>query len=69
MKYFESIFNNFEKFVYDTDLDGKSGFEWLPMNKMETHLYNIRHIQHHVGQLVERLHQSGIKGISWERMG
>ena len=69
MKYFESIFNNCEKFVYDTDLNDKSGVEWLPMNKIELHLYNIRHIQHHVGQLVERLHQSGIKGINWERMG
>lgn len=39
----------------------------FPMNRLQLHLYNIRHLQHHVGQLTERLHQAGIKGIKWER--
>ena len=43
----------------------KSGFFWLGMNLFELHLYNIRHVQHHTGQLIERLHQVGIKGIKW----
>ena len=47
------------------DMQAPSGFEWLPMNKAELHLYNIRHIQHHVGQLTERLHVAGITGIEW----
>ncbi|WP_139366991.1 DinB family protein [Sediminibacterium ginsengisoli] len=47
------------------DMRASSGFEWLPMNKAELHLYNIRHLQHHVGQLVERLHYAGITGIRW----
>jgi hypothetical protein len=65
-EYLETIFNNLENSVNDTLLDEKSGFDWLPMNRMELHLYNIRHIQHHTGQLIERLHQKGIKGIVWE---
>ncbi|HKX17931.1 MAG TPA: DinB family protein [bacterium] len=28
-----------------------SGFSWLPMTRGELHIYNIRHIQHHSGQL------------------
>jgi hypothetical protein len=68
-EYLESIVNICEKSLKGMLPDEESGFEWLPMNKIELHLYNIRHIQHHIGQLVDRLHQSGIKGINWERMG
>lgn len=37
------------------DLDSESGFYWLPFSKAELQLYNIRHIQHHAGQLIDRL--------------
>ena len=36
-------------------LDAESGFHWLPFNRLEAHMYNIRHLQHHVGELCERL--------------
>ncbi len=32
-------------------LEHLSGFQWLPFSRGEVHLYNIRHIQHHTGQL------------------
>lgn len=32
-------------------LEGPSGFSWLPFSRGELHLYNIRHIQHHTGQM------------------
>lgn len=32
-------------------LAGPSGFPRLPFSRAELHLYNIRHIQHHTGQL------------------
>jgi hypothetical protein len=32
-------------------LRGGSGFSWLPISRGELHIYNIRHIQHHAGQL------------------
>jgi uncharacterized damage-inducible protein DinB len=32
-------------------LEGESGFHWLKFSRTEAHLYNIRHIQHHTGQL------------------
>jgi hypothetical protein len=32
-----------------------SGFSWLPFGKLELQLYNIRHLQQHTGELMERL--------------
>lgn len=66
LDYLKSINNKCEDLVKTTAMEDESGFDWLTMNKRELQFYNIRHIQHHVGQLVERLHQIGIKGISWE---
>jgi DinB superfamily len=37
------------------DYAGPSGFEWIPLSKLELQFYNIRHIQHHTGELFERL--------------
>jgi hypothetical protein len=65
-EYLNLIFDNCKHSVNDVPLTKQSGFEWLPINKLELHLYNIRHIQHHIGQLIERLHQKGIGGIKWE---
>ena len=32
-------------------LMGPSGFSWLKFARAEAHLYNLRHLQHHAGQL------------------
>lgn len=32
-------------------LAGPSGFSWLKMTRAEVYLYNLRHIQHHAGQM------------------
>jgi len=67
--YAEQIFDDVEFKVSQQDLKALSGFEWLPMNKFELHLYNLRHLQHHIGQLVERLRLVGFKGIAWVANG
>jgi hypothetical protein len=51
------------------DLSAASGFYWLPFNKMELQLYNIRHLQHHTGQLADRLRAVAGVGINWVRGG
>ena len=66
-EYSRSLFNDCDSLVANIG-QIKSGFDWLPMSRLEIHFYNIRHLQHHIGQLTERLHQSGIKGIKWEGM-
>jgi hypothetical protein len=32
-------------------LEGPSGFSWIQFSRAEMHLYNMRHVQHHAGQL------------------
>jgi hypothetical protein len=52
----------------DEALAGPSGFSWLPFTRAELHLYNLRHIQHHTGQLSAFLHRHGIE-TRWVRSG
>jgi hypothetical protein len=51
--------------LVETQLEAESGFYWLPFQKLELHLYNIRHIQHHTGQLAERLRVVSDIGLRW----
>ena len=44
-----------------------SEFSWLPFNKLELQFYNIRHLQHHTGQLIERLRTARDIGVEWVR--
>lgn len=49
----------------DVDLEAESGFFWLPFRKLELQVYNIGHVRHHVGQLIERLRATGRPGVEW----
>ncbi len=49
------------------DLAAASGFDWLPFNKLELQFYNIRHVQHHTGQLADRLRAGANIGLDWVR--
>ena len=46
-------------------LQGPSGFSWLPFTRGEVHLYNIRHMQHHTGQLSASLRKVVEAKESW----
>jgi len=41
------------------------GFPWYRQGKLEHQLNNIRHIQHHVAQLGDRLRSATGQGIDW----
>ena len=43
----------------------ESGFSWYKVSKLEHQFINIRHIQHHTAQLVDRLRTSADVGIGW----
>ncbi|MFZ1771379.1 MAG: DinB family protein [Caldilinea sp.] len=51
------------------DFSAPSGFHWLHMNKLEVQLYNIRHLQLHIGELAERLSQRAAIDVSWVSRG
>jgi len=67
--YAELIIQSLDNLLTNFNPSEKSRFFWLAMNRFELHLYNIRHVQHHTGQLIERLHQAGIRGIKWVGKG
>jgi hypothetical protein len=50
-------------------LDAESGFSWLPFNRFEVHLYNLRHLAHHTGQLADRLRTAAGIGTPWVQTG
>lgn len=51
--------------IAETELEAESGFYWLPFRKLEHQLYGLRHIQHHTGQLAERLRVVADIGLGW----
>jgi len=42
---------------------------WLPFPRVEVHIYNVRHIQHHAAQLILRLRRDHKQGIPWFKSG
>lgn len=47
------------------ELSAESGFDWLPFDKLELQLYNLRHLQQHTGELYERLGPAGGRELPW----
>lgn len=69
LEYIDYILTHLDQRVDELDLNGESGFEWLPFNKMELQFYNIRHLQHHTAQLIERIREKQQIGIQWVGRG
>jgi hypothetical protein len=65
MEYHELCRGEVETRVPALDLEAPSGFHWLPFNKAELQFYNIRHLQHHTGQLADRLRTVANVGVGW----
>ena len=65
LEYLEICRQEIDARVPSLDFDAPSGFLWLPFNKLELQLYNIRHVQHHAGQLIDRLRTVSQIGIDW----
>ncbi len=43
------------------------GFHWYQVSKLEHMLVNLRHLQHHIAQLQDRLRNHKAQGIGWTR--
>jgi hypothetical protein len=65
LEYCEDIIKSVDEKVDLYDLNKISGFSWLPFSQMEVHIYNIRHIQHHTGQLIERIRENQDLPVAW----
>jgi hypothetical protein len=58
----------------EASLQQSSGFSWLPFTRGELHLYNLRHVQHHTGQLSAQLRRldpacANREMLRWVRTG
>ena len=51
--------------IPQVNLEAPSGFDWLPFTKLELQLYNLRHLQQHTGELMERLGSRAGLEIDW----
>ena len=56
-----------DKQTASLDPQAASGFYWIPFNKLELQLYNLRHLAHHTGQLIGRLRAEANIEIGWVR--
>jgi len=65
LAYCDFIDGRVSELVESMPFDAPSGFHWLKFSRGEAHLYNLRHIQHHAGQLIDRLRQQAGVGSKW----
>jgi len=65
LEYLQICCEEVEAKVPSLDFNAPSGFHWLPFSKLELQIYNIRHIHHHTGQLIDRLRTVAQIGIGW----
>jgi len=65
LTYSDHVDGKVEELVASKPFGAESGFHWLKFSRAEAHLYNLRHIQHHAGQLAERLRQVADLGSKW----
>jgi len=67
--YCDHVYEQVSGLVESIPFSSPSGFDWLKFCKGEAHLYNLRHVQHHTGQLSERLRQTADLGTRWIHAG
>jgi len=65
LEFMDIVCQDVPRLVVDADLTEPSGFDWLPFNRLEAHMYNIRHLHQHLGELSERLGEVGKMDVRW----
>lgn len=65
LQYLDFCQNEVDAKIPLLDLKAASGFAWLPMNKLELQVYNIRHIMQHTGELSTILRLQVNRLIDW----
>lgn len=65
LSYLDFLIDELPNRVEALPLEAPSGFEWYSYSRFELHINNIRHIQHHTAQIIERLKAKGLSGFAW----
>lgn len=70
LAYLDYIDERLESAIASLDLTREDcGFYWYKVNKLEHQLVNLKHLQHHIGQLQDRIRNDQGQGIGWIRDG
>jgi hypothetical protein len=70
MEYLTYINDRLESAMEGLDLLREDcGFYWYNVNKMEHQMVNLKHLQHHVAQLLDRIRLHQNQGVGWIRDG
>lgn len=62
--YYQYLAKEIPERLDKTDMEDEAEFYWIPFSKYELNIYNIKHIQHHTGQLFERLRNNNVD-LKW----
>ena len=65
IEFIDFLLNEIDPMVDLLDLHGESGFHWKPCNKMEFQFEIIRHLQHHTGELSDRVGEKTDARLNW----
>ena len=65
LEYLSFCQGQIDEMTAQLDPQEASGFYWLPFSKLELQIYNIRHLQQHTGELMERLGSKAGVEIDW----
>jgi len=66
LRYWAIVDDMIDATVDGLDLTRKdSGFSWYNMSKVEHQILSIRHLQHHTGQLADRLRAASDSHVKW----
>ncbi|MDN5215068.1 DinB family protein [Fulvivirgaceae bacterium BMA12] len=65
LSFINNVEDDLQQAISKLPIHENSGFEWYPYSRLELHINNIRHIQHHTAQLIERMKAKGITGFPW----
>lgn len=69
LEFWQVCINTVIEMIPRVDLSANtSGFDWIPLSKLELQLYNLRHLQQHTGELMERLGSRAGIDINWVGM-
>ena len=68
LEYLELCQQQVEAGLDPFNAEAASGFFWLPCSKLELQFYNIRHLQQHIGELMERLGTRAHVEVGWVGM-
>jgi predicted enzyme related to lactoylglutathione lyase len=66
LAFYEFCLDYVDQKVPVLDLAADSGFDWLPFSKLELQFYNLRHLQQHTGELMERLGSRAGIDVDWQ---